>query len=117
MNDMQAIAKILVVFRESEKIGAVNMCLLDEKSLRVTERERDALVIALLHAGLIEGVATTEDVDNASDEVLWNLSRPRVTLAGIEYMSTDSNFKKAARDIAMTEGQTLLGALCSRFAQ
>ena len=114
---MHVITKILVVIREGEKIGAVNMCLLDEKSLRVTGRERDALVIALLHAGLIEGVVITEDVDSTPDAVLWNLSHPRVTLAGIEYMSTDSNFKKAARDIAMTEGQTLLGALCSRFAQ
>ena len=79
--------------------------------------KRDAFVIALLHAGLIEGVATTEDIDNAPDEVLWDLSRPRITLTGIEYMSTDSNFKETARAIAMTEGRTLLGALCSRFAQ
>lgn len=115
MNDMQAAAKILVVIRESQKVGAINMDLLSEKNLKISEKERDALAIAMLHANLIEGIVITEDIYNTPDEVLWNLSHPRVTFEGIKFMNTDIDFKKAVKDIAISMAQSFIGALCSNY--
>ena len=115
MNDLQVIAKILVVIRESQKTGAVNFDLISEKSLGVTEKERDDFIITLFHSGLIEGIITSEDIDNAPDLILWNLSKPRVTLEGIKFMNNDSDFKKAIKEIVKQIPLTLLGALCSSY--
>lgn len=115
MNDMKVLTKILVAIRESQKIGAVNFDLISEKSLGITEKERDDFIIALLHGGLIEGITTSEDIDNAPNLILWHLSHPRVTVEGIKFMSNDSDFKKAIKEIIKEIPLTLIGALCSKY--
>lgn len=115
MNDMQVLTKILVAIRESQKIGAMNFDLISENSLGITEKERDDFIIELLHDGLISGITTSEDVDKAPNLILWNFSHPRVTVAGIKFMSNDSDFKKAIKEIIKEIPLTLIGALCSKY--
>ena len=83
MNDMQAIIRLMEAIREAERLPVWSPFFVDEKKVRAPKRDRDILAIKLQKAGLIEGLRLSDDVRN---EVIWEISEPEITLAGIEYM-------------------------------
>ena len=100
MSDMKTIVRLLTAIRTAEEKPVWDPAYVSEKVLKTSERERDILAVKLQKAGLIEGLITTEGIDNApKNTVLWEQSEPEVTLKGIEYMETDSAFLKAAKEI------------------
>lgn len=100
MNDMKTIVRLLTAIRAAEERPVWDPSFVSEKVLKASARERDILACKLQKAGLIEGLITTEGIDNApKNTVLWEQSEPEVTLKGIEYMETDSTFLKAAKEI------------------
>lgn len=94
--DMDIIVKLLIAIRESEKEPAFDPKCVGERAVGTDGQNRDTLAIKLKNEGYITGLITTEDTDNVKlHKVLWEHSRPAVTLAGIEYMSENRAFKKA----------------------
>ena len=99
MDDFKIIVRLLAAIRASETERTFNPALVDEKVLRTTAAKRDNLAIKLQKAGYVDGLITTEDIDNAPLEVLWNLSKPEVTLSGLEYLQENKAVKKAGQEI------------------
>lgn len=95
MNDFKIIARLMAAIQASEETEVFNEAFVDERVLETTAKTRDNLARKLQRAGLIEGLVTTEDIDNAPFKVLWKLSKPSVTLAGLQYMQENSAFRKA----------------------
>lgn len=98
MSDFAAIARILGAIRSCEG-RPFNVTAVSPEALGVDERTRDLLAVKLQHAGKVEGLVTTEDIDNAPLAVLWAQSRPSVTLDGLEYMATCKPLRSAAKGI------------------
>ena len=88
MNGFKVIACILGAIRANETAIAPSWAALDPPPLGADERTRDALAVKLQHAGYVDGLITSEDVDNAPLVVMWAQSRLEVTLDGQEYMAT-----------------------------
>lgn len=99
MNDFTTIARILAAIRQGEQNPPFNVALVDERVLKTTARNRDLLAIKLCDEGYIDGLMTTEDIDNAELAVLWQYSSPTITLKGMEYMQTCKPLKKAGRQL------------------
>jgi hypothetical protein len=99
MNDFATIARILAAIRQGEQNPPFNVALVDERVLKTTARNRDLLAIKLRDEGYIDGLMTTEDIDNAELAVLWQYSSPTITLKGMEYMQTCKPLKKAGRQL------------------
>lgn len=102
MEDFKIIVRLLAAIQASEESPVFNTALVDAKVLHTTEAKRDGLAIKLQKAGYIEGLITTEDIDNAPDAVLWGMSKPSVTLAGLEYMQENSAVRKAVDELKQT---------------
>lgn len=99
MNDFETIARILAAIRQGEQNPPFNVALVDEKALKTTARNRDLLAIKLRNGGYIDGLVTTEDIDNAELAVLWQYSSPAITLKGMEYMQTCKPLAKAGKQL------------------
>lgn len=95
MDDFKTIARLLAAIRQGELNPPFNVSLVDEKVLRTTARNRDLLAIKLRDAGYIDGLVTTEDIDNAPIEVLWQYSNPTITIKGMEFMQTSKPLHEA----------------------
>lgn len=95
MDDMKLIVKILGLIREQEKEGVYNAIVFSEECLKCPQRQIDTLALKLKKAGYIDGLLTTEDINNCENMVLWQHSKPEITLSGIEYMNENSAFRKA----------------------
>lgn len=120
MDDMKLIVKILGLIREMEKTGEYNPAVFSEKCLKCPQRQIDTLALKLKKAGYIDGLITTEDIDNCGNTILWQYSSPEVTLSGIEYMNENSAFKKAKEQLAelgVTGASAMASSLLGRFIQ
>lgn len=118
MNSMKLIVKILGLVSEQEKAKKYNPNVFTSHCLGCQQSEIDGIAMKLQNAGYIEGLMTTEDIDNADDAVLWACSHPAVTIAGIEYMETNSAFNKVKGDMrtAMQIGaNAAANALLNKF--
>lgn len=120
MDDMKLIVKILGLIREMEKTGEYNSAVFSEKCLKCPQRQIDTLALKLKKAGYIDGLITTEDIDNCGNTILWQYSSPEVTLSGIEYMNENSAFKKAKEQLAelgVAGTSAMASSLLGRFIQ
>lgn len=96
MNDFTIIARILAVIRVYDG-KQFNAAAVSCEALGTDEQTRDLLAIKLQNAGYIEGLITTEDIDNSPDCVLWQASTPSITLAGLEYAQECKPLRKAIK--------------------
>lgn len=99
MNDFTIIARILGAIRAYDG-KPFNVAAVSPAALKTDEATRDILAIKLQNAGYIEGLITTEDIDNAPDCVLWQASTPSITLAGLEYAQECKPLHKAIQTLA-----------------
>lgn len=100
MDDFKIIARLLGAIRAGEEDGVFNVNLVDEKVLKTTAKKRDSLAIKLQKKNYIDGLLTTEDIDNMPEPcVLWAYSHPTITLDGLEYIATNAPLQKAMREI------------------
>ena len=102
MDDFKIIVRLMAAIRASEEKGFFDQSLVDEKVLHTTAAKRDNLAIKLQKEGYVEGLVTTEDIDNAPLAVLWNLSTPSVTLRGLEYLKDNKAAQKAIMAIIVS---------------
>lgn len=118
MNSMKLIVKIMGLVSEQEKSREYNPNVFNTHCLGCPQSEIDGIAIKLQNAGYIEGLMTTEDIDNADDSVLWAYSRPTVTIKGIEYMETNNAFNKVKSNLksaAQVVTNAAAKALLNRF--
>lgn len=100
MDDFKIIARLLAAVRAGEGKAAFNCALVDEQAIKAPNEKRDALAIKLQKAGYLEGLFIVDDVDSQPHPVvLWEYSRPAVTLAGLEYTETNAPLRKALQEI------------------
>lgn len=100
MDDFKIIARLLAAVRSCEGQPTFNCALVDEKNMKAPAAKRDNLAIKLQKAGLIEGLFIVDDIDNQTvPAVMWEYSRPAVTLAGLEYIETNAPLRKALQEI------------------
>lgn len=117
MNDMKTIVRLLAAIREAEKTPVWNPVYVSEKVIKASARDRDILAVKLQKSGLIQGLITADDIDNApKNTVLWEQSNPSVTLAGIEYMENNDAFNKAAKEIGTATVSAISAAIEAKIA-
>ena len=131
MDDFKIIARLLAAVRVGEGQKVFDCALVDEKVMKAPAAKRDSLAIKLQKEGLIDGLFVVDDIDNQPlPVVMWEYSHPSITLAGLEYIDTNSALKKALRELrdigAAVAGQAIaatitnmakwrIKALCSRM--
>lgn len=119
MDDFKIIVRLLAAIRASEEKAVFDISLIDEKNMRTTAQKRDNLALKLQKAGYVEGLVTSEDIDNAPLAVLWEYSKPSVTLEGLEYIHDNSAIRKAISELtndALVAGGQMIGAIISTWA-
>ena len=99
MNDFKVMVRLLLAIQKSEENPPFTSALVSEKALKANSKTRDLLAMKLQNAGYIEGLITTEDIDNAPVEVLWSNSKPAITLEGLKYMATNKPLNKAVKEM------------------
>ena len=100
MDDFKVIARLLAAVRIGEGQKVFDCALVDEKVIKAPAAKRDSLAIKLQKEGLIEGLFVVGDIDNQSyPAVMWEYSHPSITIAGLEYIDTNSALNKAFREL------------------
>lgn len=100
MDDFKLIAKILAAILASENNEVFNCSLIDERTLKTTAEYRDNLILKLKAAGYIDGLYIIDGIGNLDKPVImWDSSKPSVTLAGMEYMKTSQPLRKAIEEL------------------
>ena len=101
MNTMRLFVKLLAVIKEQETSGAYNPLMFSQRAMGAPQREIDIAARKLQETGYISGLMTTEDIaGHDGNAILWKASSPSITIAGIEYMETNSAFRKAKAELA-----------------
>lgn len=120
MDDFKIIAQLLAAVRIGEGQKVFNCALVDEKVIKAPAAKRDSLAIKLQKEGLIAGLFVLDDIDNQPyPAVMWEYSHPEITLAGLEYIQTNSALKSALRelkDIGVTVAAQAIAAAISTMA-
>lgn len=102
MDDMKLIAKLLCGIRESEmgeKFNGLDLLpkYKDESGNTVIPPQEvkwlSALALKLQDAGYVKGFLVDEYIG-----VSWQLSKPTLTLAGVEYIATNSLLRRWVQD-------------------
>ena len=97
MEEFRVIYRLLKAVAAYERAEEKSLLWFEPDRLRTTVRERDRLAVKLLRAGYIAGLNVLDDIDNQmAPVVLWNASRPEITLAGMEYLEENSLMRRAA---------------------
>lgn len=100
MEDFKTIARLLAAIKASEKSSVFDMALVNEKVLKTTDKQRDVLAVKLQKAGYIEGLYHIKDVDNLTVPfIIWEKSKPYVTIEGMEWMQTNEALRKAIEEL------------------
>lgn len=100
MNDFKAMARIISSIRASENMPAFDPNMVDPSVLRCDEKTRDLLAVKLQKEGYVEGLFVVDDIDNQPRPVvLWNASRPSVTIAGMEFAQECKPLRKALEEV------------------
>ena len=116
MDDFKIIARLLAAVRVGEGQKVFDCALVDEKVMKAPAAKRDSLAIKLQKEGLIDGLFVVDDIDNQPlPVVMWEYSHPSITLAGLEYIDTNSALKKARRELrdigAAVAGQAIAATI------
>lgn len=100
MEEFKIIARLLAAIKAGEKQNEFDINLIDSKVLKTDDSTRDMLAIKLQKEGYIEGLFIVDDIDNMPRPVImWNASRPQITLKGYEYIDNSSSLKKAFKEL------------------
>ena len=83
MSDMKTIARLLTAIRKAEKAPVWSPAFVSENVIQALQIDIDILAITLQKAGLIDGLRIP---DGPRYKVIWEISEPEITLAGIEYL-------------------------------
>ena len=103
MDDFCLIAKLLAAIKSSEDDERFNIALVDEKALKTTAAHRDMLAFKLKQAGYIDGLCVIDDVNGMSrPAVLWERSKPYITIAGMEYIQSSDPLRAAINSLKET---------------
>lgn len=117
MDDYKIIARLLAAIKASEESPAFDVALVDEKVLKTTSTRRDLLAVKLQKANYIEGLLVIDGIDNqASPVVMWNQSKPEITLAGLEWMETNAPLRKAITELK-DAGTSIAAKIVSNMLQ
>ena len=113
MNDMKLIVKLISLIRNAEKTGKFYPAYFSPEALGCSKTEIDSMAIKLQDEGIVEGLITTEDIDNATLTVLWGVSHPTVTIKGITFAAENSAYNKAVDALKETAASGAKAAIQS----
>ena len=100
MDDFKAIVKILAAIRATEEKPVFDEGFVAEEVLGITKKKRDILIYKLYKAGYIEGLFVIDEINNQKEPILlWERSKPYVTLAGLEHIRENSTIRKAIKAV------------------
>ena len=116
MKDFQTMVRLLAAIRAGEG-KPFNTALVDERVLKTYDAERDALACKLQREGYIDGLYIIETLDEGPDTVLWEQSRPEVTIKGLELMQNSEPLRKAAEELKNAAVQTAAAMVAGKIAQ
>ena len=103
MDDFKTIARIMAAIKASENSSTFNVSLVDPRLIKATAADRDRLALKLQKEALIEGLFVIDGIDNQSvPVVLWDRSKPAITIKGLEFMRSNDPFRKAVSEIKET---------------
>lgn len=110
MKELDLIVRLLAAVSAAEERDAFDPAFVDERVLKAPPAARDRAAIKAVKAGYLDGLHIIENVDGQrAPHIAWERSNPYVTIAGLEYLSTNA----AARQII----QELKDAAVSLAAQ
>ena len=89
MKELELIVRLLAAVSAAEERDAFDPAFVDERVLKAPPAARDRAAIKAIKAGYLDGLHVTDGA------ILWERSTPYVTIAGLEYLSTNA----AARQI------------------
>lgn len=95
IQEIKITACLLAAIKAGERQAVFNINLVACEILKTNEVTRDKLAIKLQNDGYIEGLVINDN--NLS--IMWNASRPQITLKGYEYIDNSSSIKKAFKEL------------------
>ena len=117
MEDFKIMARLLAAIRAGESCPAFNTALVDERVLKTTAENRDALARKLAKAGYIDGLYIVETLDEGPDMILWEESRPEVTVKGLEFMQQSEPLHKAIQELKSVAAQTAAAVIANQLGK
>lgn len=99
MNDFQAMVRILVAVKAGQDSHPFDCALVDVKVLKIEEAQRDRIAIRLQKEDYIDGLNIENTIDNSPPVIFWSMSRPELTIRGMEYLETNQAAKKVLAEI------------------
>lgn len=117
MEDFKIMARLLAAIRAGENSPAFNTALVDERVLKTTAENRDALARKLAKAGYIDGLYIIETLDEGPDTILWEESRPEVTMKGLEFMQQSEPLHKAIQELKSVAVQTAAAVIANQLSK
>lgn len=117
MDDFKTIARLLAAIRAGERGPAFNTALVDERVLKTTAENRDALARKLAKAGYIDGLYIVETLDEGPNVILWEESHPEVTMKGLEFMQQSEPLHKAIQELKSVAAQTAAAVIANQLGK
>ena len=95
MEEFKLMARLLAAIRVSEDKEVFDLNLVSEQVLNTTARRRDKMAMKLQNAGYITGIVKLDGIDNLEEDIImWNESKPEVTIKGLEYIQNSEPLRK-----------------------
>ncbi len=96
MDDIVILYKMLAVIRRIEQDELPNLNKLTPEALLATQENVDSLMRKLIRSGLVEGMRTIDQGERPM-VIVWDVSRPTITLAGMEYLELNPLMQEARK--------------------
>jgi len=93
MNDFRVIYKILKALRDDMDYDELDMDFVSAERLKITENRLLRLWEMLVKNGYVEGINIKY---GAQGDTIVSVSRPKITMKGLEYLEENSLMQKAA---------------------
>ncbi|MBQ6384722.1 MAG: dihydrolipoyl dehydrogenase [Lachnospiraceae bacterium] len=94
MKDFQIIYKILQILQRSMDLEEFDKGILSSERLGLSEPKWCRIMAIMINEGYISGAQTWNSMDQDYPRVV--LTRPEITLKGLEYLESNSIMKKIA---------------------
>lgn len=96
MSDFKIIYKLLKALRDAMDCEQFDMQRVAPEVLGVSKERLEALLLLLANEGYITGLKTVQFDGMMHPKVMLSMSRPQITLKGLEYLEENSLMNKAA---------------------
>lgn len=93
MDNFKVIYRILRYLEKAMDYDEPDMDCISVEALKMTERRWLAIMEMLSKEGYVEGISVTHSIDGIANVAI---SRPHITLKGLEYLQENSLMQKAA---------------------